>query len=104
MALAPCEGTRLLVSGDSRGDRCRASCQDRSRPEAVLRRTGPGLEKNGRRGRNAARGWCASLAVELMAEGPNPVSMTETSFEKLILERQFVGVLQAHAEVFFRLS
>jgi len=30
--------------------------------------------------------------------------MTETTFEKLILERQFVGVLQAHAEVFFRLS
>jgi len=30
--------------------------------------------------------------------------MTETYFEKLILERQFVGLLQAHAEVFFRLS
>lgn len=30
--------------------------------------------------------------------------MTETTFEKLILERQFVGPLQAHAEVFFRLS
>lgn len=30
--------------------------------------------------------------------------MTETTFEKLILERQFVGLLQAHAEVFFRLS
>ena len=28
--------------------------------------------------------------------------MTETYFEKLILERQFVGLLQAHAEVFFR--
>jgi len=30
--------------------------------------------------------------------------MTETFFEKLIQERQFVGLLQAHAEVFFRLS
>ena len=30
--------------------------------------------------------------------------MTETFFEKLILERQFAGVLQTHAEVFFRLS
>lgn len=30
--------------------------------------------------------------------------MTETTFEKLILERQFIGPLQAHAEVFFRLS
>jgi len=30
--------------------------------------------------------------------------MQETTFEKLILERQFVGLLQAHAEVFFRLS
>jgi phosphotransferase system HPr-like phosphotransfer protein len=30
--------------------------------------------------------------------------MTEITFEKLILERQFVGLLQAHAEVFFRLS
>jgi phosphotransferase system HPr-like phosphotransfer protein len=30
--------------------------------------------------------------------------ITETTFEKLILERQFVGLLQAHAEVFFRLS
>jgi len=30
--------------------------------------------------------------------------MTETYFEKLILERQFIGLLQAHAEVFFRLS
>ncbi len=30
--------------------------------------------------------------------------MTEATFEKLILERQFVGPLQAHAEVFFRLS
>src|SRR5262245_1453724 len=30
--------------------------------------------------------------------------MTETYFEKLILERQFVGLLQAHAQVFFRLS
>jgi phosphotransferase system HPr-like phosphotransfer protein len=30
--------------------------------------------------------------------------MHETTFEKLILERQFVGLLQAHAEVFFRLS
>jgi len=30
--------------------------------------------------------------------------MTETYFEQLILERQFIGLLQAHAEVFFRLS
>ncbi len=30
--------------------------------------------------------------------------MTETYFEQLILERQFVGLLQSHAEVFFRLS
>lgn len=30
--------------------------------------------------------------------------MYETTFEKLILERQFLGPLQAHAEVFFRLS
>lgn len=30
--------------------------------------------------------------------------MTETTFEKLIQERQFVGLLQAHAEVFFRLG
>ncbi len=30
--------------------------------------------------------------------------MTETYFEKLILERQFAGMLQTHAEVFFRLS
>jgi len=30
--------------------------------------------------------------------------MTETYFEKIILERQFVGLLQAHAGVFFRLS
>jgi len=30
--------------------------------------------------------------------------MTETTFEKLIPERLFVGLLQAHAEVFFRLS
>jgi phosphotransferase system HPr-like phosphotransfer protein len=31
-------------------------------------------------------------------------SSVEISFERLILERQFVGLLQAHAEVFFRLS
>jgi len=30
--------------------------------------------------------------------------MSETYFEQLILERQFVGVLQAHADVFFRLK
>jgi phosphotransferase system HPr-like phosphotransfer protein len=30
--------------------------------------------------------------------------MTETYFEKLIQERQFTGLLQAHAEVFFRLG
>jgi len=30
--------------------------------------------------------------------------MSETYFEKLILERQFVGLLQAHSGVFFRLS
>lgn len=30
--------------------------------------------------------------------------MSETYFEQLILERQFLGVLQAHAEVFFRLT
>ncbi len=30
--------------------------------------------------------------------------MTETYFEQLVQEQQFVGLLQAHAEVFFRLS
>ena len=30
--------------------------------------------------------------------------MSETYFEQLIQERQFVGLLQAHADVFFRLT
>ena len=30
--------------------------------------------------------------------------MTEMSLEELVEERQFTGILQTHAEVFFRLS
>jgi phosphotransferase system HPr-like phosphotransfer protein len=35
---------------------------------------------------------------------PRGHNLSETSFEKLIHERQFLGPLQAHTEVFFRLS
>src|SRR6185436_14122468 len=96
-----------LLTGGEAGCSSRRPRWTRPRGEARSDRAGGRLEtdrSHGReRSRSPARGHAKACASLVAAPAPW-APMSETTFEKLILERQFVGPLQAHAEVFFRLS